>query len=203
MKKGKKAVIIFGGILLMAVMAVLCITGRITRTVVSESGTAYEQKVDLVAFGYRLEQRFVPQYENLDTVKIHVDAAECSRDCGALQVSILDADGIALFLTEIPVSDLPLYGWVEIPVCTQLAPGCVSTFQVESIGCVDYGPRISFLDARLAATPEQEGFSMVFAGMEAENSVLRMAFRYAVPIEPYEYIVYGIFGLFLLILTIL
>ena len=51
------------GILLAGALAVLCVTGRITREVVSESGVAYEQKVDSVAYGYRLEQDFMPQYE--------------------------------------------------------------------------------------------------------------------------------------------
>lgn len=203
MKKRKKAAAFVSGIILAAVLAAFCATGRITRAVVSESGAAYEQKVDSIAFGYRLEQDFVPQYENLDILKLHIDAADCAKDLGALQVSILNEKGDQVFLTAIPVSELPQYGWVEIPVHTRLAPGQVSTLILESVDCVDTGPKISFLDSRLAAAAEQRGFHLIYAGMDVEHSALRAAFIYAVSIESYEYLVYYIFGLFLIILVIL
>lgn len=203
MEKWRRTAVIAGGILLAVVLAGLCITGRITRKVVSESGVAYEQKVDSVAFGYRLEQEFAPWYECLDAVRIHVDASGCARELGELQVRITDGQGEQVFLDALPVSGLPQYGWVEVPVHVRLMPGETSTLVLESVGCVDNGPRISFLDARLAASAEQQGFHLVYAGMDVEHSALQAAFVYAVPIEIYEYFIYYVFGLLLIVLVVL
>lgn len=203
MRRGKRTVLFAGSILLAVLLVVFCMTGRITRTVESRSGTAYEQKVDSVAFGFRLEQKFTPQYERLDAVRVHIDASGCARDVGALQVGIFDENGVQVFMTELPVADLPQYGWVEVPVQIQLTPARPSTLILESVGCADNGPKISFLDSRLAASAEQQGFSLVYAGMEIEHSALQAAFVYAVPIERYEYLAYYAFGLFLMFLVIL
>lgn len=200
MKKWRKAGTAAGAVVLAAALAVPGITGRITRKVVSESGVAYEQKVDSVAFGYQLEQDFVPQYEKLDTLRLHIDAAGCAREQGALQVSILDENGNQVFRSAVPVSELPQYGWVDVPVRTRLTPGRVSTVVLESVDCADFGPKISFLDARLAAAAEQQSRNLVYAGMDVEHSALQAAFIYEVPIEIYAYFVYYVFGLFLILL---
>lgn len=198
MEKWRRIGVIAGGVILAVVLTALCITGRITRTVVSQSGVAYEQKVDSVAFGYRLEQDFMPQYESLEMVKIYIDTSECTRDAGALQVSILNQYKEQMFCTTIPISELPQYGWVEVPVHMQMTLGEVNTLVLESVDCVDYGPKISFLDSRLAASAEQKGFHLVYAGMDVEHSALRAEFVYAVPIAIYEYLVYYVFGLILI-----
>lgn len=203
MEKWRRIMVVVSGVILTAVLAALCITGRITRSVVSESGVAYEQKVDSVAFGYQLEQDFVPQYEYLDIVKVHVDTSACARDLGELQVSILNQYKEHVFFAAVPVSELPQYGWVEIPVRTRLAPGEIHTLVLESVDCVDYGPKISFVDSRLAAAAEQQGAHLVYAGIDVEHSALQAAFIYAVPIEIYEYLVYYVFGLFLICLVLL
>ena len=62
--------------------------------------------------------------------------------------------------------------------------------------CVDFGPKISFYDAQLAATKEQQGYHLVYAGMDVNNSALRIRFNYKVPIKPYEYLGYYVFILF-------
>lgn len=203
LKQEKRTVLLVCSILLAVLLTALCVTGRITRKVESKSGTAYEQKVDSVAFGFKLEQKFMPQYEKLDAVRVHIDAAGCAKDVGALQVRILDEKGEEVFMTELPIADLPQYGWVEVPVQIQMTPGRPGTLILESVGCVDNGPKISFLDARLAAATEQQGFSLVYAGMDVEHSALQAAFVYAVPIECYEYLAYYMFGLFLMFLVIL
>lgn len=202
MEKWRRMAVAACGILLAGTLAALCITGRVTREVVSESGVAYEQKVDSVAYGYQLEQDFVPQYGHLDRVEVHVDASGCARDQGELQVSILDGDGNRVFLGAVPVPELPQYGWVEVPVHVQLTPGEVSTLVLESVGCVDHGPKISFLDSRLAASAEQQGFHLVYAGMDVEHSALQAAFVYAVPIGVHEYLIYYVFGLGLIVFVL-
>lgn len=203
MKKWKSVGMAVCAIVLAALLAAAGIKGRITRTVASGSGVAYEQKVDSVAFGYKLEQDFVPQYADLDAVKIHIDASGCAREFGELQVSILNEHDEQVFFSALPVSGLPQYGWVEVPVHAPLEPGQVNTLILESVGCVDNGPKISFLDSRLAAAAEQQGFHLVYAGMDVEHSALKAAFIYAVPIEIYDYLVYFAFGLMLVSLVIL
>ncbi len=200
--KWRKTGAAVSGILLAGALAALCIAGRITREVVSESGIAYEQKVDSVAYGYQLEQDFVPQYGYLDSVAVHVDASGCARELGELQVSILDKYGDQVFFAAVPVPDLPQYGWVEVPVHMQLAPGEVKTLVLESVGCVDSGPKISFIDTRLAAAAEQQGFDLVYAGVPKEHLGLKMMFIYAVPIEVYEYFIYYVFGLILILIAL-
>lgn len=145
----------------------------------------------------------MPRYECLDAVRIHVDASGCVRELGELQVSITDGQGEQVFLAALPVSGLPQYGWVEVPVHVRLMPGETGTLVLESVGCVDNGPRISFLDARLAASVEQQGCHLVYAGMEVEHSALQTAYVYAVPIEIYEYLIYYVFGLLLISLVVL
>jgi len=202
LEKWRRTTVIAFGILLAGALAALCVTGRITREVVSENGVAYEQKVDSVAYGYRLEQDFMPQYEYLDSVKVHVDASECSREQGELQFGILDASGEQVFSGAVPVAELPQFGWAEASIHTRLAPGQVYTLVLESVGCVDNGPKISFVDAGLAASAEQQAFHLVYAGVETEDSALQVSFVYAVPIEGYEYLAYYVFGLLLLAMVI-
>ena len=155
-----------------------------------------------MAYGYRLEQKFAPQYEYLDSVKVHVDASGCSREQGELQFGILDASGEQVFSGAVPIAGLPQYGWAEAPVHTRLVPGQVYTLVLESVGCVDNGPKISFVDAGLAASTEQQAFHLVYAGVETEDSALQASFVYAVPIEWYEYLAYYVFGLLLLAMVI-
>lgn len=201
MGKGKKAGRLVFGFVLALVLTVLCITEQITRTTISKTGVAYEQKVDSVAFGYQLKQDFVSQYERLDTIEIYIDSSGCARDLGALECTVLNENGKQIFFTEIPVSELPRNGWVEVPVRLRLLPGQVNTLILESVGCVDNGPSISFVDSRLAAVPEQQGFHLVYAGMDVEHSALKAAFCYTIPIELYEYFAYYIFGLMLIALV--
>lgn len=188
------------GIVLAAALVLLGVTGRVTRTVVSESGVAYEQKVDSVAFGFQLRQGFVPQYGRLDAVKVHVDTSGCAKDAGELQVSILGEGGGQAAFTSIPISELPQYGWVEARVNARLAPGKAGTLVLESVGCADNGPKITFLDSRLAASKEQKGQGLVYAGMDVEHSALKISFIYSVPIKMYEYLVYYVFGMMLVLM---
>lgn len=194
--------VIVSGVILAVALTALCITGQITRPVVSETGVAYDQKLNFAAFGYRLEQDFVPQHQYLDLVRVYVDTLECVRDVGTLQVSVLNQNGECMFETSLPISELPQYGWVEIPVHTQLAPGQINTFILESVDCVDHGPSVSFVDPELAADLEQQDCHLVYAGLEVENLTLRTAFHYVVPVEWYEYLVYYVFGLLLIVLVI-
>lgn len=183
------------GIIAAILLAVLGIGRKITDTVLSTSGVAYEQKVDSVAFGYKLEQPFDPQYQHLDAIRIYVDASSCSRKEGSLRAVIRDAAGEDIFISDLALGDLPQYGWIEIGTDLELSPGRMYTIVLEGVGTPDRGPKISILDAELAATEEQRGYTLAYAGMEVANTALRIAFAYAVPVGMRQYLTYLVFGL--------
>lgn len=198
----KNKIIAFFGIALAAALIMLGINGRITRTVLSRSGPAYEQKADSVAFGFRLKQPFVPQHERLDVIKVHVDTSACAKETGELQVSILDENDKQAAFTAIPISGLPQYGWADAHVNAKLAPGKVYTLVLESVGCVDNGPKITFLDSRLAASAEQKGFNLAYAEMDVAYSALKIQFEYKIPIKMYEYSAYYAFGMMMMLMVL-
>lgn len=195
MKKIGQVGMLLYGIVAAIVLVLLCINQKIVRTVQSVSGVAYEQKIDSIAFGYQVKQPFLPQYEKLDQFRIYADASACSRDAGSLQVTIADEDGRVVFDTDLAIQELPQYGWVEFEPDITVSTNQTYMLVLESVGCSDFGPKISFFDARLAATQEQKGLNLEYAGMEVVNSALRIAFIYTVPIAAYEYIIYYIFAL--------
>lgn len=195
MKKFQRIVILSYCVIAAVVLVLFCVNQKITRTVQSVNDPAYEQKVDSVAFGYQLEQKFTPQYEKLDAFRIYVDTLACATEVGVLQISVMEENANNIFCSQIPVLELPEYGWVDIPVHLQLSCNQTYTIVLESIDCVDFGPKISFYDAKLAATKEQQGYNLIYAGMEVTNSALRITFTYAAAIEAYEYFVYYVFGL--------
>lgn len=188
-------------IVLAAVLAIMGISGCITRAVLSRTGPAYEQKVDSVAFGFSLKQPFVPQYERIDTIKVHVDTSGCAKETGELQISILDENDKQAALAAIPISALPQYGWADARVNAKLACGQRYTLVLESVGCVDNGPKITFLDSRLAASAEQNGFNLEYAGMDVAYSALKAQFVYEVPIKMYEYSAYYAFGMMMMLMV--
>lgn len=197
----RKKIIAILAIVLAAALAAMGISGRVTRKVLSRSGTAYEQKVDSVAFGFQLKQPFVPQYEWLDTIKVHVDTSGCASKTGELYAGILDENGKQAAFAAIPMSDLPQYGWAAVRVNAKLVRGQLYTLVLESVGCVDNGPKITFLDSRLAASAEQKGFNLSYAGMDVAYSALKMQFEYKVPIKMYEYSAYYAFGILMMLMV--
>lgn len=198
----RNKIIAIWAIVLAAVLAIIGINGRVTRTVLSRSGPAYEQKVDSVAFGFQLKQPFVPQHERLDAIKVHVDTSECAKETGELRISILDENDKQAAFVAVPISDLPQYGWAAAHVNAKLAQGQRYTLVLESVGCVDNGPKITFLDSRLAASAEQKGFNLEYAGMDVAYSALKMQFEYKDPIKMYEYSAYYAFGILMMLMAL-
>ena len=166
-----------------------------TRETESVSGTAYEQKVESVAFGYALEQAFVPAQEYIKSISIYVETLERETDHGKLVFRIQDEMGEDVFDTAIDIAVLPPYGWQEIIIDKKFNINQTYTIIVESQDCVDLGPKIFFCEALLAATPEQQGYSLSYAGNEVDNTALRIKFKYEMPLAWYEYVIYGLFAL--------
>lgn len=177
------------------VLVALCMTQRVTRPVASQNGVAYDQKIDLGVFRHQIEQQFVPQYEQLDMLKVYVDASECAKETGSLLVMIMDENQKIVFDSAYDFSELPAYGWLEIATHLRLSTEHVYRILIKSVDCTGAGPKLSFFDAALAAAVEQQGHHLIYAGIEDANMALRITFTYKVPIKAYEYLVYYIFGL--------
>lgn len=185
---------------ILLIIAVSC--KFVDRDVTSASGTAYEQKVDSVAFGYCLEQTFVPAYEQIESISIFVDTSQCAKETGRLEMRIQDQEGQEICAASVDIVSLPQLGWQDMPVNQKLETGKKYKIILESVDCIDVGPKISFYDVRLAGTKEQEGYHLVYAGMDVDNSALRIRFNYKVPIKVYEYLGYYVFILLIGLMVI-
>lgn len=192
----KKSKVIFGIYLLgiSIILFVIAYKRPFTNEVISANGAAYEQHVDSVAFGYRLEQSFQPQNEGLSAIDIYVNTQECSTTQGKLQVSIVDGNDTMCFIKDIPLSELPEYGWYRVELATPITAFSDYTLILESIDCTDLGPKISFFAANQAAAAEQTSDTLIYAGQEVTNAALRIRFIYHVPIAWYMYGVYIVFA---------
>lgn len=194
--KSKKMIFLIGYIIVVGMLVLwMGLHKEIRREETSDNRVAYEQKVDSVAFGYQLVQTFRPQYEGLRQISIYVDTTACARENGILRFSILDKNKETVMVKDILLSDLPSYGWHMITIEQPLSPGEKYEMILESIGCVDLGPKISFYDANLAASQEEKGETLMYAGMEVNNAALRLRFIYEVPVAGFVYILYFIFGI--------
>ena len=197
MKQSMSKVRIIDSIYLSCVIIVLAIVvwrHPFTNEMISTNGPAYGQKVNSVAFGYRLEQQFTPIESGLSSIDIYVDTTECSTENGKLQVCIWNQTNEQCFRQDIPLSELPEYGWYKVLLDVQLQKGEKYRLVLESIDCIDLGPQISFFAANQAATPEQITDTLLYAGQEVPNAALRIRFYYEIPVKWYVYGVYVLFA---------
>lgn len=193
----RKTKIIFFSIyivLLFLLCGVFAVKKGVTKTVLSNNGVSYEQKVDSVAFGYQLRQEFIPQNPGMKVISIYVDTSECAVDSGYLEATVMDEKENCIFTKQISMSELPSYGWYAIELDQVLLEKEKYNLVLESKDCVDFGPKISFYIAQFAAAKEQEDMALTYADMPVDNAALRMRFQYEVPIAWYVYLVYIVFG---------
>lgn len=176
------------------ILAVMAWRHPFTNEIISTNGPAYEQKVNSVAFGYQLEQQFSPIDRGLDAVEIYINTTECSTESGKLQFSIYDQNNELCFIQDIPLSELPEYGWYKVQIDAPLQKGEQYRMVLESVDCIDMGPQISFFAANQAAAPEQVTDTLRYAGQEVSNAALRIKFYYEVPVKWYVYGVYVLFA---------
>ena len=176
------------------ILAVVAWCHPFTNELISTNGAAYEQQVNSVAFGYQLDQQFIPIENGLSAIDIYVNTTECSTESGKLQFSIWNQLNEPCFIKDIPLSELPEYGWYRVLLDTQLQKGEQYRLVLESVDCVDLGPQISFFAANQAAAPEQITDTLIYAGQEVSNAALRIRFYYEVPVKWYIYGVYVLFA---------
>lgn len=166
-------------------------------TVLSKNKVAYERPFPSVAHGYTLSQQFTPLYDKIESIEIYVNALNCDVAQGVVRVNILDSELLSVYENEILLSELPQYGWLEIARSIQLRPEDNYYLTIEAIGTVDDGPTFSFYPTGIAAGEEESGCILYYVGLPLEDSVLKISFRYSVPVAAAEYIVYCLFLLFI------
>lgn len=165
----------------------------VTKEVIAQNGVAYEQKINSVAYGYALTQPFVPQYERLKRLEIYIDAIDCDKSQGVLQMTLTDAQNQVLVQKKTALQDLPEYGWLEFETDIVLSTKEQYALTVETLEALGDGPRISFYSAELAASEEEKGQVLTYAGNPVEDAVLRAEFTYIVPAAARVYLVYAVF----------
>lgn len=166
-----------------------------TNEVIVTNGSAYDQKIDSIAFGYCVEQPFAPKKRGLSSISIYVNTTECAVDKGKLRFSIWNQQDELIFNHDILLSELPQYGWYEVELGMSLSKDELYRLVLECLDSVDFGPQISFIEADLGATPEEDMFTLSYAGKEIPNSALRVKYLYKEPVKWFVYIVYIVFAL--------
>ncbi len=186
-----------------AAILFLYIAPQLIRTdILSENKVSYEQPVPSVACGRILSQQFVPQYEQIKSIDVYINALSCSRDEGALHVKITDSSEEVLYDQNLPLSMLPAYGMTPVVKNVTLAVGNTYHLSIEAVDTLDDGPAISFFPNEIAANKEESGGRLTYAGQCLTNSVLRAAFRYSVPLAPVNYLAYCLFIAFFIFLCL-
>lgn len=170
---------------------------HMSNEVISENQISYEQTIPSIAHGYRMKQCFVPQYEKIEEICIYVDALSCAREQGYLSILLLDESQDVYYEKEIPFSDLPDYGWVEVVSDIDVEKQECYSLVLESMEAVDDGPKISFYASEIAASVEEINQPFSYADIEMEDCDLRMRFVYQVEIRKDEYLILYLFVVFL------
>ncbi|MDE6363753.1 MAG: hypothetical protein K2L86_05735 [Lachnospiraceae bacterium] len=184
-----------------AVIIFLCMAPHLIRTsIVSENKVSYEQPVPSVAHGLILSQQFVPQYEQIESIDVYINALSCSREEGSLCVKITGGSAEVLYDNKLPLAMLPEYGMTSIVKDVTLAAGDTYNLTIEAVDTLDDGPAISFFPNEIAANEEECRGGLTYAGQLLENAVLRAAFRYSVPLSPINYLPYCLFIAFVIFL---
>lgn len=191
----KKASIVIS--ILMIAIFIFAAPSFVRTTVSSKNKVAYERPFPSVAYGYTLSQEFTPQYDKIESIEIYVNALNCDMTQGAVRVNILDSELLSVYENEILLSELPQYGWLEIVKNLQLQSGDTYYLTIEAVDTVDDGPTFSFYPTGIAAGTEESDCTLYYVGLPLEDSVLKISFRYSVPIVAVEYIVYCLFLLFI------
>lgn len=184
-----------------AIILFLYMAPQLIRTsIVSENKVSYEQPVPSVAYGRILSQQFVPQYEQIQSIDVYINALSCSQDQGALHIKITDSSEEVLYDQNLPLSMLPAYGMTPVVKNVTLTVGSTYHLSIEAVDTLDDGPAISFFPNEIAANEEESGGVFTYAGQRLENSVLRATFRYSVPLPLVNDLAYCLFIAFIIFL---
>lgn len=159
---------------------------------------AYDESFPSIAHGYTISQKFVPQYNHVKSLKVYVREIQCDISQGWLQCSILDSGENIICQEKLSLAEVISPGWYTIFEEVELTKGEMYYLNINTVGSLDDGPSLSFYTTLNAASKEEEGQKLFYAGFPIENCTLKVSFEYLKPLHRFEYLAYYFFAIFLL-----
>lgn len=136
-----------------------------------------------------ITQTFVPMYDNINSLRIGVEAFSLESSQGILLVTITDENNVMVDTTAIAIPELPNYGWQEIASDLELEAGKSYCLSLRAMDLKGEGLKVTLQDTAHTEIAEtqllrQDGKSL--------DAVLQMQFQYDVPLPASAYLPYEI-----------
>jgi hypothetical protein len=193
MKKIKYALII---LFILIISLIIPIKG-IYRTKVSNNKPGHEMPIPSMAHGYQISQQICPAKDYIDSLFLCISSLNCDTQQGYLSVNLIDSNNVTVYENNIPLSELPTYGWFEAVSGVEVTAGDTYYLTVETIDATDDGPVISYYRSDHAEAVEEEGGLLTYAYLALDECTLKLRIIYNVGLSGYEYIVYYVFIIFI------
>ena len=164
---------------------------------ISTNKVAYDKTLPSIAHGNTVSQQFVPQYNNIKSLKIAVREMACDISQGYLQACILDSEKNFVLEEKIPLTELASPGWRLIFSDIELIAGETYYLNLDAVDVPDGGPGLSYYTMLNAASREEEGQELTYAGSKVECGNLKINFEYLKPLDKFDYLAYYLFAIFM------
>lgn len=166
---------------------------------ISTNRVAYDRTLPSVAHGNTVSQQFVPQYNNIKSLKIAIREIACDMSQGYLQACILDSEQNLVLEEKIPLTEIASFGWCSIFYDIELIAGKTYYLNIDAVDTLDDGPGLSFYTMPNAACREEEGQELTYAGTKVEAGNLKINFEYLKPLHRLDYLAYYLFTIFIVV----
>lgn len=168
----------------------------------SANKVAYDKTLPSIAYGCTVSQQFVPQYNQVKSLKIVIREIACDMSQGYLQACILDSEENLVLKKQIPLTEVTSTGWFSVFSDIELVAGENYYLNLDVIDVLDNGPGLAFYPSRIAAAKEEEGQELTHAGVTVENGCLKVSFEYLKPLHKFDYLAYYLFAIFIVVFGI-
>lgn len=163
----------------------------------STNKVAYDSSFQSIAHGNTVSQQFVPQYNHIKSLKIVIREIACDMSQGYLQACILDSGKNLVREEKIPLAEVVSTGWRSIFSEVNLIKGQTYYLNLNVVDTLDHGPGLAFYPTLIAASKEEEGQELTYAGVLVENGCLKVSFEYEKPLYKSDYLAYYLFVIFI------
>lgn len=170
----------------------------IYRTEVSSNKPGHEMPIPSMSYGYQIAQELCPLNDYIDSLLLYIKSLNCETNQGYLSIHLLDSNLTSVYENNIPLSELPTYGWFEAVSDVEVVARNTYYLTVETIDAVDDGPVISYFRGDNAESCEEEGGQLTYAYLPLDECTLKLRIIYNVGLSRYEYVVYYVFILFII-----
>jgi hypothetical protein len=169
----------------------------IYRTEVSNNKPGHEMSIPSMSYGYQISQELCPSGDYIDSLLLWISSLNCETNQGYLSIHLLDSNLTSVYENNIPLSELPTYGWFEAVSGVEVTAGNTYYLTAETCDAVDDGPMISYFRDDNAESCEEEGGQLTYAYLPLDECTLKLRIIYNNGLFRYEYVVYYVFILFI------